>query len=542
MPIPPPTDRDDKDTPLFQFLDISELGDGTDELTRPAFIETYTLLLLTGGRGSLTADGQVHTMEPDKCLLLSPGMLVEADEYEPLEGYQLRFEALRQQGQTGGERIFQAAGNVFDCGVDIPKAWFRELHHLALPLMESCKLPAEQRRHRDQLFFYKLVYQLTDIVPEQGDPDSWSAIRRTIQAMESRYGEPLSRDELAGIAGMSPWHYSHLFKSMTGLSPHRYLADIRLRRAKELLRRGLGPRDVAIQVGFGDDSHFRRKFRESVGLSPSAFASRKPEKVATVSYHYAAHLLALGIVPYAAPVHREREQHRSDYHDLIQVHMLRRKRMPAELWRSNIQSLARAKPEMIVCDELLTSEIDEQLRKIAPIAVVPWMGDRWRGHFRQIAAIVGKQKEVEHWIAEYDRRADEAGTAIRRCIGEQTVALMHIMLGELLVYGKRNGGAVLFEDLRLRPAYETDSISVFRVLPRAELVRFDADYVLIVVDQDPASLMAWEKLQQEDAWMAVQAVRNGRVKLIPEAPWLEYSPFAHDLVLEEARRLFAGDC
>jgi len=360
--------------------------------------------------------------------------------------------------------------------------------------------------------------------------------------MERRYGEPLSREELAGIAGMSPWHYSHLFKSVTGSSPHRYLSEVRIDRAKLLLRSGVSSRETANRVGYADDSQFRRKFKETVGVSPSVYASRAPEKIAAVSYHYAAHLLALDIVPYAAPVDRERERHRSRYHDLIPVHLHRRKTMPAELWRINMQSLAQAKPEMILCDEIIPPEINERLRKIAPTVVVPWMDCSWREQFRRIARLLGKDEAVDRWISDYDRKAAEAAAAIRDRIGDETVALAHVMLGELIVYGRRNGGAVLFDDLRLRPACDTDGITVFRPLPASELSKLqDSDHLLLVVDRDEDSQAAWAQLQRHPSWQSLRAVRKGRVRLIDETPWLEYSPYAHELVLLEARRLFAGE-
>lgn len=529
---------------LFRFIDIEPMICCLEKSSGPTFAETYILLLATKGNCTLIADNQRFALEQGRCFLISPGMLLEFElngSVSP-DGFYITFEALSESARIKEERIFQMSAHVFDCDVEIPKNYFRELQHLAVLLNDSRELPAELRKQSDLLSFYKLVYRLMDIAQAKHthDNDSRYAIMQTIREMERRYAEPLTRDELAGIACMSPWYYSHLFKATIGLSPHRYLSDIRIKQAKELLRKGIPSREVALKVGYSDDSHFRRKFREAVGMPPSVFAARKYEKIATVSYHYAAHLFALDIVPYVAPVDREREYHRSHYHDLIPVHLLRGKTMPAEIWRHNMQCLAQAKPEIILCDEIIPPEIEEQLHKIAPTFVIPWMSNHWRDQFRQIAVIFGKEKEVERWINEYEHKADEAGAAVHQFIGDETVTLLHIMLGKLIIYGRRNGGAVLYEDLHLKPACDTIDIPVYRVLSASELSQLrDTDHLLIVVDRDKASQLTWAQLQKDTAWKTIRAVRRGQIHRIDETPWLEYSPFAHELVLQQAQQLFA---
>ncbi|WP_042159559.1 ABC transporter substrate-binding protein [Paenibacillus gorillae] len=530
------------DNLIFRFINIEQLGSRMEEAPSSAFAECYILLLVTKGSCLFFIDKQLYTLERDRGLLISPGMLFEYERNgsELPEGYYIQFEALSEHARNEENRIFQLSADVFNCGVDLPKPYFPELHRLAVLLWDSHTSAKELRRHSDRISFYKLVYLLMDINEpgQEQETDARYAILRTIQEMERRYAEPLTRDELAAIACMSPWHYSHVFKTITGLSPHSYLSKIRILQSKALLRNGMKISEAARRVGYGDDSHFRRKFREEVGMPPSIFAASKHERIATVSYHYAAHLMALDIIPYAAPVDRQREYHRSRYHDLISVHLLRRKIMPADFWRHNMQSLAEAKPEMILCDDIIPPEIDEQLRKIAPTFVVPWMGKPWRDQFRQIASIVGQQKAAERWIDHYENKANEAKTIIQRSIGNETVTLLHMMLGKLIIYGRRNGGAVLYDDLGLRPPFDTVDIPVFRTLSALDVsLLHDTAHLLLVVDKDEESQQAWEQLQQDTEWTTIRAVQNGQVYLIEETPWLEYSPYAHELVIEQAQQL-----
>lgn len=78
--------------------------------------------------------------------------------------------------------------------------------------------------------------------------------------------------ELAHAVGLSARHFARMFKRSTGKSPHRYLHDRRLEKAKQLL---LNPAlrivDVALDVGFSNPSHFAAAFRQANGVTPERY-------------------------------------------------------------------------------------------------------------------------------------------------------------------------------------------------------------------------------------------------------------------------------
>lgn len=97
-------------------------------------------------------------------------------------------------------------------------------------------------------------------------------IRRAVELMHLRYQEDLSLRTLASEAFLSPFHFSRLFKRLTGMSPHAYLAALRIERAKELLANYELPIvSVGERVGYENHSHFTRIFRTSVGVTPKVF-------------------------------------------------------------------------------------------------------------------------------------------------------------------------------------------------------------------------------------------------------------------------------
>jgi AraC-like DNA-binding protein len=98
-------------------------------------------------------------------------------------------------------------------------------------------------------------------------------IREAIAFMDANFASRMTGDEVARIAGLSPFHFSRLFSALVGLPPHQYLLRCRLRNAKELLFTGeeRSIADVAVDTGFSDQAHFGRHFRRAFGRSPQQF-------------------------------------------------------------------------------------------------------------------------------------------------------------------------------------------------------------------------------------------------------------------------------
>jgi AraC family transcriptional regulator len=97
-------------------------------------------------------------------------------------------------------------------------------------------------------------------------------LRRAIEFMHDHCGRELSLREIAGAAYVSEFHFARLFKKITGLTPHAYLAALRVAKARRLLAEtDLPIADVAAQVGYTSQSHFTKVFRAATGLTPKAF-------------------------------------------------------------------------------------------------------------------------------------------------------------------------------------------------------------------------------------------------------------------------------
>lgn len=101
---------------------------------------------------------------------------------------------------------------------------------------------------------------------------SEARLERVKERIEAGLAEPLRLPELAAEAGYSPYYFARAFKATIGQSPHQYVLERRIERAKVLLRKGdMNLAEIATVCGFSSQSHFSSQFRARVGVTPTAF-------------------------------------------------------------------------------------------------------------------------------------------------------------------------------------------------------------------------------------------------------------------------------
>lgn len=102
-----------------------------------------------------------------------------------------------------------------------------------------------------------------------------ASINSCIQYLNAHYSRQLSLKETAHHINLSPSYLSRIFKKETGIPLHEYLNQIRISKAKELLRHtNLRLLDIASLTGFEDQSYFTKVFRRMTGISPLAYRQK----------------------------------------------------------------------------------------------------------------------------------------------------------------------------------------------------------------------------------------------------------------------------
>ena len=106
-------------------------------------------------------------------------------------------------------------------------------------------------------------------------------IERVLRHVHKHLGQPLSLAELAGLAELSIWRFSTVFRQQVGVSPHRYICRLRVKRAQDLIREGVPPATAASEAGFYDQSHLSRHFKSIHGMTPGQYVTAARAEVAS---------------------------------------------------------------------------------------------------------------------------------------------------------------------------------------------------------------------------------------------------------------------
>jgi AraC-like DNA-binding protein len=98
-------------------------------------------------------------------------------------------------------------------------------------------------------------------------------LRRLLPMMEARHAERLTLADLGEAFDLSPYQLIRLFRTATGLTPHAYLTQIRLKAALRHLRNGMPIAEAALAAGFFDQSALNRHFRRIYGITPRQYVA-----------------------------------------------------------------------------------------------------------------------------------------------------------------------------------------------------------------------------------------------------------------------------
>lgn len=98
-------------------------------------------------------------------------------------------------------------------------------------------------------------------------------LRRMItEFIDQNLTENITLDDLAGLARLSSYHFSRVFKADLGVAPHSYVLSRRIKKAECLLKTSRLPlKSIAAECGFTDQSHLNRVFRKFLGVTPKNF-------------------------------------------------------------------------------------------------------------------------------------------------------------------------------------------------------------------------------------------------------------------------------
>ena len=133
----------------------------------------------------------------------------------------------------------------------------------------------------------QLIIRHTDSRPVPSKiAKEYGSVQRIRTYIENHYAENISLESLAHLVHLSPFHLLRTFRNIVGMPPHAYLTQTRINHARRLLLVGIPLAEVALLVGFADQSHFTKHFKRVVGIPPGLYAQNsKSSKIRQDSAH-----------------------------------------------------------------------------------------------------------------------------------------------------------------------------------------------------------------------------------------------------------------
>jgi AraC family transcriptional regulator len=115
-------------------------------------------------------------------------------------------------------------------------------------------------------------FRLEDALSSMDERACQRQVRRVAEYLQENYAQEFDLDRIAAVAGLSKYHLERAFKRATGLTLHTYMVMLRLERAKHSLgSTAKSIVEIALELGFSDQSHFTNVFRRFVGVTPHAY-------------------------------------------------------------------------------------------------------------------------------------------------------------------------------------------------------------------------------------------------------------------------------
>ncbi|MBE9004407.1 helix-turn-helix transcriptional regulator [Fortiea sp. LEGE XX443] len=113
------------------------------------------------------------------------------------------------------------------------------------------------------------------VIRTYGDGLAKNKLQLAVDYINSHLDQDIKLTDIAELLGVSHYYFCRLFKQSIGTTPHQYLIQQRIERAKILLKnRKLSIAEVALECGFTDQSHLTKHFKRIVGLTPKAMRSQ----------------------------------------------------------------------------------------------------------------------------------------------------------------------------------------------------------------------------------------------------------------------------
>lgn len=237
-------------------------GEGESlEKCGPMVRNMYLLHYIEKGKGTYTVNGKTYYLKKGDVFAIYPDNIVEyqADKDDPWAYCWVGF-----KGSTAGE-YYEKIGVDYDYPI---------LHIENGNFAQSVRKCVEYTElNKNNLSQIRLTAYLLEVLSsfEQGGKETGKTADNAIMYMENNCREKILASDVAEHLGMEYSSFYRMFKKETGLSPEKYLNNIRIEQAKKFIKAGSSFKEIPAYVGISDVYYFFKLFKKVTGQTPSEY-------------------------------------------------------------------------------------------------------------------------------------------------------------------------------------------------------------------------------------------------------------------------------
>ncbi|MYS82068.1 helix-turn-helix transcriptional regulator [Embleya scabrispora] len=232
----------------------------------------WEVYLQVHGLSRWTAAGRRYVLGPGHMFMVAPGTVHHMAEEHP-GNHHFYFAAIDTAAVFGRHPALTEQWRNLPAVVHRPGA-----QSLAEPFAQLVRELTVKRSHQDEgvaLAADRLILEAGRLlmpVPGTSELSIHPAVARIRTLLDGEFSRRWPLADLAERVGLAPTYLAGLFARETGMSPHRYLNERRIERARQLLAASdLTITAIGIEIGFGSGQHFARAFRQADGCTPQEY-------------------------------------------------------------------------------------------------------------------------------------------------------------------------------------------------------------------------------------------------------------------------------
>ncbi|PKG25417.1 AraC family transcriptional regulator [Niallia nealsonii] len=523
------------------LLDMEKIKKSNKRKNDHIITKYFELVFIKEGKGDITIDGKTYIFNKNNIVFIPPEKIYSLafTENSSVDYYQLSFHIYKKEPVTNKAFLIDKKTLSY-----LPIKMLYEENEI-IPLVEELYAIFTkkdemsvflQRALLERIFFNLLKYS-----KPKSKKDTRMAIEETREYIDKYFDKKITIDSLAQKADLSAKYYSEVFKKEYGIGVIEYLTSVRLNKAKELLiKTEKNICTIAKIVGYSDEFYLSRKFKQSVGISPSLYRKKRKFKIASYDFSTTGHLIALNIVPFAAPLHPKwTSSYYQNYSSDIIVHLNAFRKHTN--WEENIAKLKEADPDIIMAADEISEKEKSALEKIAPLFLYSQTIKNWREQLIEIAVFLKMEKEAADWLKDYDTYAEVSAKELKRRVGNDTFLIVSVYKNSIFLNRSKTMLEVFYGDLRITPPQSEDQMKYNEQITMEELIALNPNHLFVNIRQDTETLEYWKEIINMPLWNTLEAVQRNKVYLISSDPWKEYSASAHLRVISYTKALLSGN-